>query len=731
MKITVAKSAGFCPGVRHAVDTALGSADSDTTLLGELIHNDCVNDLLKEKGVKFVDDIADIDTNKVILRSHGEKKDVIDKLVADGKQIVNTICPYVQKIHDIVREKYLDGYKVLIVGNANHPEIIAVNSQCDYQAQIIENETDVISLDIDSKYVLVSQTTFDVQKFGKICEKIQNLYPKSVVIFNTICYTTKVRQDEARFLASTHDTVFVIGARHSSNTVKLFNICKEICPRTYLIEKVSDAESVKKNILFDSLAITAGASTPNELIMEVTNIMSEEVKDMTLSANNETITMDDVMNSMKFQDVRAGKRVKCTVVDVKEEGIYVSFGAKKEGFVSKDNATIDGNYNVDDYKVDDTFEAIIIENTSKDKNYVSLSKKAVDEIIEGDKKAQEILSGNEFTVVCDRVAKDDKGNPKGLIAKVGTYTVFVPASHVRSGFVKNLDDYVGKKLRLRVLPPKDGEEATKKNAKRIVASQRVILEEEKAKREEEFWSSMVVGEVVTGKVKRFTDFGAFVSVNGFDCLARKMDLAWYKIDKPEDVLTLNEKYEFVVLSVDRENNKVSLGYKQLQPTPYEIAAQKYVVGDIIRGKVVRIYPFGAFVSIEPGVDGLVHVSQVSYTYIKDLNEALKVGDEVDAKIVKIDDKRITLSIKELLPEPVAEEGVEEEATEAEEVKPAKKPARRKTDADTEKAPKERKKPAREKKDDDGEPHEWISDNGAATLGDLFKDMTFDFESSDK
>ena len=165
MKITVAKSAGFCPGVRHAVDTALGSADSDTTLLGELIHNDCVNDLLKEKGVKFVDDIADIDTNKVILRSHGEKKDVIDKLVADGKQIVNTICPYVQKIHDIVREKYLDGYKVLIVGNANHPEIIAVNSQCDYQAQIIENETDVISLDIDSKYVLVSQTTFDVQKF--------------------------------------------------------------------------------------------------------------------------------------------------------------------------------------------------------------------------------------------------------------------------------------------------------------------------------------------------------------------------------------------------------------------------------------------------------------------------------------------------------------------------------------------------------------------------------------
>lgn len=260
----------------------------------------------------------------------------------------------------------------------------------------------------------------------------------------------------------------------------------------------------------------------------------------------------------------------------------------------------------------------------------------------------------------------------GLLGKIGSYTVFVPASQIRIGYVKNLEDYTSKKLRLRALPPKEGEEEKRRNPKLIVASQRVILEEEKAAKEEAFWSTMVPGAIVSGKVKRFSAFGAFVSVKGFDCLAHISDLSWNKITDPSKVLTIGETYDFVVLKVDREAGKISLGYKQLQKKPYEIAAEKYPVGTVIKGKVERIFPFGAFVSIEDGVDGLVHVSQISHNWTKDANEVLKVGDEVEAKIIGFEDNRITLSIKELLPAPETTE----EAPQATDGEAQEKPAKR-------------------------------------------------------
>ena len=734
MAVTVAKTAGFCFGVKNAVEMTLSHAGEDVSVLGDLIHNDFVTEKIKNAGIKTAYKPEDVGTAAVIVRSHGEGKAIYDYFEQKGITVYDATCPFVKRIHNIVQKAHSEGKSIIILGKEDHAEIKGINGWCDNSALIFNDEFDLDLLESGKEYVLVSQTTFSREVFNKIKQNIEKQHDKTLEIFDTICYTTKERQLEAEDLAKSNDVVIVIGGKHSSNTAKLFDICSRYCDRTYYVDNISELSSVKFNNKKDRLAIIAGASTPEELIEEVRNTMSEmetkstneviaeeKVTDCVaeVATNEEIITMDDVMKSSesKMAELKAGRRMVATVLSANESGIQVALTAcKKDGFIAKEDVNIDGSYNPAEFKKDDKIEVQVIEN-KKDKSYISLSKKAVDIIREGDAEAEKALSSNEFTLEVSSVVKG------GLLGKLGSYTVFVPASQIKTSFVKNLDEYVGKKLRLRALPAKEDEEGRKPNPKRIVASQRVILEEERAAREEEFWAEMVEGATVNGKVKRFTDFGAFVSVKGFDCLARNNDLAWYRIEKPSDVLELNQKYDFIVLSADRETKKIALGYKQLQKTPYEQAAEKYLVGDVIRGKVVRISPFGAFVSLEPGVDGLVHISQISHGYVKSIEEALKVGDEVDAKIIKFENNRITLSIKETLPEP---EVVETEVAEGEEgAKPVKKFAKRFDAAEGEEAKKyrEAKKEKRERaKKDDGEPHEWHSDNGVATLGDLFKGL---------
>lgn len=742
MKITVANSAGFCFGVKNAVDTAYSHVGENVCVLGELIHNPLVIEKLKDSGIECVNNPEDVKTQKVIIRSHGAPEEVFKYFNDKNIEIIDATCPFVKKIHSIVSENYKRGKQIIILGEANHSEVIGINGWCNNSAIIFNKVEDIPTLSENINYCVVVQTTFSAKKYLEIIENIQKQTAKTVEFFNTICYTTKERQDEAVLLAKSSSIVLVIGGKKSSNTLKLYDVCKQYCDRVYLIEKIADLQSVKINKT-DSLAIMAGASTPTELIEEVTNIMSQtENLEMTNQEATQEIatekkeTMKDLFDgnaeSGKVVNYKAGKRLKATVINANDEGVFCSIGGKKDGFIAKEDATLDGNYNAEDFKAGDVIDVKIIENKSKDKEYVALSKKEIDAIIEGDKKVAEILSGNEFSLVCDKLATNKAGKAVGLIGRLGSYTIFVPASQIRSGFVKNLEEYTKKALRLRVLNDKEaeGEESgeEKKLSKRIVASQRVILEEEKTAREEAFWAEMVVGAVVVGKVKRFTEFGAFVSVKGFDCLARKSEISWTKIDKIEDVLELNEKYEFIILDVDREKGRISLGYKQLQKTPYEIANEQLSVGDVIKGKVVRIAPFGAFVEIIPGVDGLVHISQVTHDYIKTLDDVLKIGDEVEAKIIKIDDKKITLSIKELLPEPEVVENAESEET-AEE-KPARKPRERKAKAEGETA--ERKPARKAKKEDDGQPHEWVDQNAATTtLGDLFAGLNFGLENEDK
>ena len=535
MKITVANSAGFCFGVKNAVDTAYKHSGEDVCVLGELIHNPLVIEKLAKSGIKCVDNPEQVNTKKVIIRSHGAPEKVLNYFQEKNIEIIDATCPFVKKIHNIVYEKFKQGKQIIILGEANHSEVIGINGWCNNSAIIFDSVENIPTLSEKTDYCVVVQTTFSLEKYHKIIENIQKQSAKTVEFFNTICYTTKERQDEAVLLAKSSSVVFVIGGKKSSNTLKLFDICKAHCKRVYLIEKIADLKSVKINKT-DSLAIMAGASTPTELIEEVTNIMNQTEnldiaqKEAVEIAPEKKETMKDLFDgnaeSGKVISYKAGKRLKATVINANDEGVFCSIGGKKDGFIAKEDATLDGNYNPADFNAGDVIDVKIIENKSKDKEYVALSKKEIDAVIEGDKKVAEILSGDEFKLVCDKLATNKAGKAVGLIGRLGSYTIFVPASQIRAGFVKNLEEYTKKELRLRVLNDKEaaeGEEPVeeKRLSKRIVASQRVILEEEKAAREEAFWSEMQVGAVVIGKVKRFTDVGAFVSVKGFDCLARK------------------------------------------------------------------------------------------------------------------------------------------------------------------------------------------------------------------
>jgi len=721
LQIKIAETGGFCFGVKNAVELAEKNAGDNVYTLGELIHNETVIRNLNNKGVKLAVQISDIpDNSTVIIRSHGVGKDIYKQLNEKNCTVIDATCPYVEKIHKIVEEYYGNGYSIIIIGSPDHPEVIGINGWCNNTAVIISKEDEIPPLK-DDKYCVVVQTTFDAETMRKIVRILENIV-KIVAIKETICYTTKVRQDEALRLSKECTVMLVLGSSKSANTMKLYNICSSFCKRTYLISEISELRSVKF-INNDTVGITAGASTPKELMMEVINAMNQqdelvmtaeaivpetatETTENTVEKAAEEIkahkdesinTMADVMKKTKFSNIREGKKFKGKIIRVSEEGLYVNIGQGKDGFITKDEVSRD-EYKTEDYKVDDEIEAIVVSGDAKE--YINLSKKKADVLKEEELETERILKGSEFSLACNEVVKG------GLVGKMGSYTIFVPASEIKLGYVNDLEQYKGKQLRLRAIPekekPVDEGKKRRSNNKRIVASQKVILGEEKAIKEEHFWSQMIPGNIVEGKVKRYAPFGVFVSVMGFDCLVHISDVSWVKIDDPSKVLKVNETYEFEILKADREKGRVSLSYKSLQKTPYEIAAEKYPVGTVVNGTVDRLATFGAFIKIEEGIDGLVHVSQISHDWIKDASQALKVGQEVQAKVIKFEDNKITLSIKELLPEPGQEEEVKEEKEEA---KDGKKRSR-KRDAD--------KKPQAVE-----ELKEWVGQEDAVTIGDLF------------
>ena len=776
----VAKDAGFCFGVRNAVDIAMRLGEK-ACVLGELIHNKTVLQKLASLGVMTVKSVEECPRERtLVIRSHGESRAVFEKIEKLGLDYVDATCPFVKKIHEIVREAGEGGKTVILVGDKGHPEVTGSAGWTKGRCVIVSNESEASDAVIGESEpcCLVVQTTFDAQLYDKITKIIENKC-KSVEINRTICYTTAQRQIQARELARTCDAMMIIGDKHSSNTGKLFSIASSFCPRTYFVESIADLSAVAKNIT--RLGITAGASTPQELIEEVKQQMSEAQENKAMEEIAETAVVETVDEEQKVSaesaevasaeesapapaeevkeapvkkeqsfaellkesEKRASRGVKegkmyrgCKVISATADGIYINFGDKKDGFIDRKDAELDGvEYDPENYKAGDVIDAIVISNNGKaNKDAIAFSKKLVDERKKAQEESEKLLRGSEFKATVSEVVKG------GLIAKIEPYTIFIPASQIRIGYVNDLEKYLGKTLRLRMIQAKkkgesEGEEAPadaseiKITGRRIVASQRVILEEEKQAKEDELWEFMQVGKIVPGKVKRFAEFGAFVNVHGYDCLAHISDLSYYKIERPEEVLEKDKTYDFVILKADRSTGKVSLGYKQLQKKPYEIAAEKFPVGSVITGPVRSVFPYGAFVLIDRDVDGLVPVSEIAHTYTKDATQVFKVGDEVTAKIIKFDDNKITLSIKALTPEKAAEE-IEISDDEYQEAK-EKRASKNASKFDRSAAPAAPKKKKAVRESAEAESSSWKSgDSANATLGDLFKGLNIEF-SEDK
>ncbi len=572
MEFLIAKSGGFCRGVKKAVDTALTIEAENTYIYGEIIHNPEVVQTITNRGIVMVENLSEVpDGATLIIRSHGVGKDVYAYCAERNIKVVDCTCEFVRRTQKIVDEKHREGKTIIIVGEKTHPEVIGLNGCCDNKAYIFSSEDEDFSILPENEWCVVAQTTYSVEKFEKIIKILDNRRSKTVEVFKTICYTTIERQNEARELSKQCDAILVIGGLNSSNTNKLYEICAENCKNVFRLSKAVDLDyKTIKN--FKKVGIVTGASTPNGQTQEVLLKMEMETE--------AKATMAEVVANMDNQQkFKKGQLIKATISSADDSGVAVLLPlAKKE--VILDKAEVDCEvYNKDDFnaKLGEELELMVVAI-----NPVKLSQKQIKKIKEEEAMLADIQSGKEFEVVCTGF------NKGGLTAELGSYTVFVPAREIRMGYVKELEKYVGKKLRLRVI------EIKTERRKEIIASQRAILEEEKAAKdaaraakEAEFFASIHVDDVVEGKVERVTSFGAFVSVNGFDCLAHISDLSWTGVKAVTDVLEIGKKYEFKVLKVDAEAKKVSIGYKQLQAQPWDLAAEKYAEGDVISRRAKR------------------------------------------------------------------------------------------------------------------------------------------------
>ena len=645
MQVIIAEHGGFCRGVQRAVDTAMTVDPVNTYILGELIHNPTVTKQVSARGIETVDSVSQVPEGAtLILRSHGVAEKVYRDCAAKNIKIIDCTCPFVRHTQKIVASLAKTDKMIVIAGEKTHPEVVGLNGWCGENAVIIDSpDFSDFSVFEGKNVAIVSQTTFSEEKFEKIIKNIKKACKKTVEIFKTICYTTKERQREAEALSAQCDAVIVLGGLNSSNTEKLYEICKANCANVIRLSDASgfDPEQIKS---FNKVGIVSGASTPFAQTQEVLFKMDNNTE---VKATNEN-EMEKVVAQMDEQSkLKKGQLVKAIISKASDEGVAVLLPLfKKEILLEKEEIDCE-EYKPENYTEGDEIEVMVVNPA----NPVKLSQKIIAKIKEEESKIASIESGEEFDIVCTGY------NKGGLTGAMGTYSVFVPAGSIRIGYVKeeDLPKYVGKKLRLKALEIKKSD-----RKKEIIASQSIILKEEreareqaKKEREDAFFATIHVDDVVEGKVERVTNFGAFVSVNGFDCLAHISDLSWTGVKNVTDVLEIGGTYQFKVLKIDQENKKVSIGYKQLQPQPWDLVADKYAEGDVVHGKVVRIVPFGAFVEIEDGIDGLVHVSQISHEWLENPTSVLSIGEEIDAKILVLDpaNKKMTLSIKALLPEP--------------------------------------------------------------------------------
>ena len=652
MNIIFARHAGMCRGVKRALwltEQALHTAEKQNIPLicfGSIVHNRSVVEKLAADGLRTIehyDDLmqvleADGKSDAVIIRAHGISPEKQNHIAEHTCHLIDATCPYVLYVQQLVRTKTQNGYNILLIGDRNHPEVQGIIGYALKEAIDVigsEEEAELFEPRQNEIYLILCQTTID-KSTACIIRDILSQRIGTVDFLNTICNETANRQEAAAEIAANCDGVVVIGDPCSSNTRKLFEKCGKKNKNVYMIENANELQAgwFKDKI---TIGVTAGASTPEWIIEEVKFKMEEFVGNVAEQAEvkeDETQSAEEMMNQEylaiydeSFKDIKSGDFVKGTIVKISEDGVLVDIGYKSEGKVKASEFD-----NIDEIKIGDELNVYVVTTESREGELI-LSKRKAD----GEKKWIEIAKAAEDkTIVSGKVTGVVKG---GLLVDIGV-RAFMPGSLAYRKFVSDLEEFVGKTVDVEIIE-------FNRERNKVVVSAKAASEKIYMAQKDEAWAKLEVGQVIKGIVKRLVDFGAFVEIVGVEGLLHVSEISWNRISKPSDILSEGQEIEVKILALDKEKERISLGMRQLMPQPWDLAKEKFSAGDIVDGKVVSVVPFGAFVSISQGIEGLVHISQLADQFVEKPELIVKVGDAVKVRILDIDveKKRVSLSMK--------------------------------------------------------------------------------------
>lgn len=745
--IKLADHAGFCSGVERAVKIALNALEYDTIEIeGELVHNKDVMSYLKEKGLSLWDGHPSDESVKILIKAHGTTIEKENYFTKNGNTLIDATCPHVKKIHKIAEEAKFKKEPLIIFGEKNHPEVKGIASRGGENVQIVENEEELmVAIEENRDAYVVCQTTANTEKWNKINGKIAEEY-HNLKIFQTICPATTIRQRASVDLARQVDIMLIVGGFNSSNTRRLHELCSQTGVRAYHVENASDLDYswFTKNDL--KIGVTAGASTPDWVIKEVIvqmeknleqdnvnldevkeneeevevveveeveEVEAEEVKEVEVEAEEEEVIDEDEQEEVEeveeteeestsqedleedtsedaeddeeeqptnmedmldddFASLKKGSIINGTVVRVNDDEVLVDIGFKSEGIVTLRELTNDRTLTPSDLVEEGDKIEVYVLRVSDDNGNPILSKRRAESIAAWNRVKESYDNKEDVT---GRVVEAVKG---GLLVDVMGMRAFLPASLVDRSYVPDLSVFTGEDITARVIE-------IDRQKRRVVLSRQAYLEGIYKEQQEETWNSLEEGQVIKGIVQRITKFGAFVDVGAVDGLVHISELSWGRVEHPSEVLNEGEEVTVKVLSVDRERERVSLSIRQVSDDPWTKVDKNYEAGEIVQGKIVRTVSFGAFVELEPGVEGLVHISQLAWNHVEKTEDVVNPGDTIKVKILSVNqaEKRISLSLKETTERPPRKEG---------------------------------RTPAR------GKPSTGHSENASVTLGDMFGDL---------
>lgn len=641
MKIKLAKKAGFCTGVKKAIETAnklLENEEEPIYTLGPIVHNPEVVKNLADKGIHPINDLGEIDKGIVLIRTHGVPPDKYREIANNNLKMVDATCEKVKEVQRLVSRLSKEGHQIIIVGDEDHPEVIGLKGWAGEDVLVFERENNIPFEKIKSKAAVVAQTTLIPSVFEAIQEKIKAINP-DISFHNTICRATLVRQQSAREIAQESDLMVVIGGLESSNTQKLVKVCQQVGGNIY---HIATAKDLDKSWLCgkEVIGVTAGASTPDWTIKEVVGKMEEVNQENEVSKNeiseNEETNEGSALYEEEVKSFAAGEMIQGKIVQINEDEALVDIGYKSDGIIPREEIPVPAGESINDYlKVDETVE-LIVKKIDDEEDRIILSKRHLDKEkvwndLEDALENNNTLSGKVKSAVQAGLLLEMSGGVEG----------FMPGSLVDTKYIPDFAEMVNKEIDFKVIE-------LNKEKDKVILSRKKVLEEKVESKKEETLQSIEEGQIIKGEVKRLTDFGAFVDVGGIDGLIHISEISWKRIDHPQDILKVGDEVDVKVLEVIPERERIGLSIRKAQPDPWSLVEDKYSEGDIVEGTTTRLVSFGAFVELIPGVEGLVHISQLAEHHVKSANEVLEEGQNIKVKILEIntEGKRISLSVKE-------------------------------------------------------------------------------------